>query len=136
MHTSSDAGSCVARALNTFQRSLDGLQPGIAACALYLCRPHVSSHPAELLTPFATSVLAAAAPPLYCCASCLQLGSWVPAVSCVLSVFDGVYCRMGASDCLMLGRSTFAEELGEASHILATATNRCDSLCGNGLSER
>lgn len=44
----------------------------------------------------------------------------------MLSVFDGVYCRMGASDCLMLGRSTFAEELGEASHILARATNRCD----------
>lgn len=55
----------------------------------------------------------------------LQLGSWVPASSCVLSVFDGVFCRMGASDCLLLGRSTFAEELGDASHILASATNRC-----------
>jgi DNA mismatch repair protein MSH3 len=53
-----------------------------------------------------------------------QLGSWVPAASCVLSVFDGVYTRMGASDCLKLGRSTFAEELGEASHILARATSR------------
>lgn len=54
----------------------------------------------------------------------MQLGSWVPAASCVLSVFDGVYTRMGASDCLKLGRSTFAEELGEASHILARATSR------------
>lgn len=54
-----------------------------------------------------------------------QLGSWVPAVRCRLSVFDGVFSRMGASDCLLAGRSTFAEELGDASHILATATNRC-----------
>lgn len=60
---------------------------------------------------------------------CTQLGSWVPASSCTLSVFDRVCCRMGASDSLMLGRSTFAEELGEASHILAHATNRCVCLC-------
>jgi hypothetical protein len=60
----------------------------------------------------------------------LQLGSWVPASACVLSVFDGVFTRMGTSDCLMLGRSTFAEELGEASHILATATNRCEAAQG------
>jgi hypothetical protein len=59
--------------------------------------------------------------PLLCCT---QLGSWVPAASCRLSVFDGVFSRMGASDCLLAGRSTFAEELGDASHILGTATNR------------
>eukprot|EP00775_Hariotina_reticulata_P004121 gene4121-4367_t len=63
-----------------------------------------------------------------------QVGSWVPAAFCQLSVFDGVYCRMGASDSLLQvkgegagsgqGRSTFAEELGEASHILSSATNR------------
>eukprot|EP00879_Flechtneria_rotunda_P029922 GHRR01032389.1.p1 GENE.GHRR01032389.1~~GHRR01032389.1.p1 ORF type:complete len:502 (+),score=204.36 GHRR01032389.1:576-2081(+) len=53
-----------------------------------------------------------------------QLGSWVPATACQLSVFDGVFSRMGATDCLLQGRSTFAEELGDASHILASATNR------------
>lgn len=53
-----------------------------------------------------------------------HLGSWVAAAGCQLSVFDGVFSRMGASDSLMLGRSTFAEELEDASHILQTATNR------------
>lgn len=53
-----------------------------------------------------------------------QLGSWVPAAGCHMSVFDGVFSRMGASDSLMLGRSTFAEELEDASYILQHATNR------------
>jgi DNA mismatch repair protein MSH3 len=61
---------------------------------------------------------------LLLCCTVLQLGSWVPATACRLSVFDGVFSRMGASDCLLAGRSTFAEELGDASHILSTATNR------------
>jgi DNA mismatch repair ATPase MutS len=64
------------------------------------------------------------------CCSLLQLGSWVPATSCRLSVFDGVFSRMGASDCLLAGRSTFAEELGDASHILSTATNRWGGKLG------
>lgn len=41
-----------------------------------------------------------------------QLGSYVPAAACRLRALDGVYTRMGASDNLALGRSTFAEELG------------------------
>ena len=41
-----------------------------------------------------------------------QLGSFVPAAACRLRALDGVYTRMGASDNLALGRSTFAEELG------------------------
>lgn len=41
-----------------------------------------------------------------------QLGSYVPAASVRLRALDGVFTRMGASDNLALGRSTFAEELG------------------------
>jgi DNA mismatch repair ATPase MutS len=41
-----------------------------------------------------------------------QVGSFVPAASVRLRPLDAVFTRMGASDCLALGRSTFAEELG------------------------
>jgi DNA mismatch repair protein MSH3 len=51
-----------------------------------------------------------------------QCGSFVPATTCRLHAFDAIYTRMGAADNLALGRSTFLEELGEASTILANAT--------------
>jgi len=51
-----------------------------------------------------------------------QAGSFVPATACHLHALDAIYTRMGASDNLALGRSTFLEELGEASTILANAT--------------
>ena len=41
-----------------------------------------------------------------------QLGSYVPAAACRLRPLDAVFTRMGSSDSLALGRSTFAEELG------------------------
>nr|XP_010934727.2 LOW QUALITY PROTEIN: DNA mismatch repair protein MSH3 [Elaeis guineensis] len=47
-----------------------------------------------------------------------QVGSFVPASSAKLHVFDGIYTRMGASDSIQQGRSTFFEELSEASHIV------------------
>jgi DNA mismatch repair protein MSH3 len=53
-----------------------------------------------------------------------QAGSFVPAVSCTLHAFDAIYTRMGAADNIALGRSTFLEELGEASAILRKATRR------------
>ncbi|XP_073315193.1 DNA mismatch repair protein MSH3 isoform X3 [Primulina huaijiensis] len=53
-----------------------------------------------------------------------QVGSFVPASSAKLHVLDGIYTRMGASDSLQLGKSTFLEELSEASHILRHCTSR------------
>ncbi|KAM7273537.1 hypothetical protein ACFE04_028201 [Oxalis oulophora] len=47
-----------------------------------------------------------------------QVGSFVPASSAKLHVLDGIYTRMGASDSIQQGRSTFLEELSETSHIL------------------
>ncbi|GMY07192.1 DNA mismatch repair protein MSH3 isoform X1, partial [Fagus crenata] len=41
-----------------------------------------------------------------------------------LHVLDGIYTRMGASDSIQQGRSTFLEELSEASHIIHNCTAR------------
>ncbi|KAL0026611.1 hypothetical protein WJX77_010338 [Trebouxia sp. C0004] len=53
-----------------------------------------------------------------------QVGSLVPAESAELHVLDAVHTRMGASDNLAMGSSTFLEELSETSTILACATRR------------
>ncbi|KAK9291688.1 hypothetical protein L1049_019637 [Liquidambar formosana] len=53
-----------------------------------------------------------------------QVGSFVPASSATLHVLDGIHTRMGASDSIQQGRSTFLEELSEASHILHKCTAR------------
>ncbi|CAD5329035.1 unnamed protein product [Arabidopsis thaliana] len=53
-----------------------------------------------------------------------QVGSFVPASFAKLHVLDGVFTRMGASDSIQHGRSTFLEELSEASHIIRTCSSR------------
>uniref|UniRef100_A0A3Q3MEC9 DNA mismatch repair protein MSH3 n=1 Tax=Labrus bergylta TaxID=56723 RepID=A0A3Q3MEC9_9LABR len=53
-----------------------------------------------------------------------QMGSYVPASAAHLGVLDGIYTRMGASDNIYKGRSTFMEELTEASEIISHATER------------
>jgi DNA mismatch repair protein MutS len=51
-----------------------------------------------------------------------QMGSFVPAVSARLGVVDRVFTRIGASDNLARGRSTFMVEMTETAAILHTAT--------------
>ena len=53
-----------------------------------------------------------------------QMGSYVPATVAELTVLDGVYTRMGASDNLAMGSSTFLEEMSECSSILRSATEK------------
>nr|XP_046202585.1 DNA mismatch repair protein Msh3 isoform X4 [Oncorhynchus gorbuscha] len=53
-----------------------------------------------------------------------QVGSYVPATEARLGILDGIYTRMGASDSIYKGRSTFMEELTEASEIVSRATER------------
>ncbi|KAL1822754.1 hypothetical protein ACET3Z_009532 [Daucus carota] len=53
-----------------------------------------------------------------------QVGSFVPACSASLHVLDGIYTRMGSSDSIQQGRSTFLEELSEASNILHSCSPR------------
>ena len=50
-----------------------------------------------------------------------QAGSFVPAVSAELSVVDSIFTRVGASDDLATGQSTFMVEMNEVSSILKNA---------------
>nr|MBQ5810976.1 DNA mismatch repair protein MutS [Clostridia bacterium] len=51
-----------------------------------------------------------------------QVGSFVPADSAVISVVDKIFTRVGASDDLASGQSTFMLEMNEVSYILRHAT--------------
>lgn len=51
-----------------------------------------------------------------------QLGCFVPAGSADLTIVDGVYTRVGASDDLTTGQSTFMVEMSEVADILKNAT--------------
>ena len=53
-----------------------------------------------------------------------QAGSFVPADSARLPIVDRIFTRIGASDNLARGRSTFMVEMTEAATILNTATSR------------
>jgi DNA mismatch repair protein MutS len=53
-----------------------------------------------------------------------QLGSFVPAESASLPIIDRIFTRIGASDNLSRGRSTFMVEMTETAVILNTATPR------------
>ncbi len=51
-----------------------------------------------------------------------QIGSFVPAKSAAIGVCDRVFTRIGASDDLSSGRSTFMVEMNEVADILKSAT--------------
>jgi DNA mismatch repair protein MutS len=51
-----------------------------------------------------------------------QMGSFVPAVQAKLPLLDRIFTRIGASDNLARGRSTFLVEMSEVAAILNTAT--------------
>jgi DNA mismatch repair protein MutS len=53
-----------------------------------------------------------------------QMGSFVPAESLRLGLVDRIYTRIGASDNVARGRSTFMVEMTETATILNTASNR------------
>ena len=53
-----------------------------------------------------------------------QMGSFVPAREARLGVVDRIFSRVGASDNLTAGRSTFMVEMVETAHILQNATPR------------
>jgi len=53
-----------------------------------------------------------------------QMGSFVPAESLRYGLADRIYTRIGASDNVARGRSTFMVEMTETATILNTATNR------------
>lgn len=51
-----------------------------------------------------------------------QIGSFVPAKSAKISLVDRIFTRVGASDDLVRGRSTFMVEMDEAANIINNAT--------------
>ena len=53
-----------------------------------------------------------------------QMGSFVPAAHARIGIVDRVFTRVGASDNLVRGQSTFMVEMAETSAILHTATQR------------
>ncbi len=53
-----------------------------------------------------------------------QVGSFVPAKAATVGVVDQIFTRVGASDDLVGGRSTFMVEMTETAEILRRATNR------------
>ena len=52
-----------------------------------------------------------------------QIGSYVPAKSANLSIVDKIFTRIGASDDLVSGQSTFMVEMSEANNALRYATS-------------
>ena len=53
-----------------------------------------------------------------------QMGSFVPAAEARIGLVDSIFCRVGATDNLARGESTFLVEMNETAHILRAATGR------------
>ncbi|MFP4497969.1 MAG: DNA mismatch repair protein MutS [Vulcanimicrobiota bacterium] len=53
-----------------------------------------------------------------------QMGSFVPAMKASLGIIDRVFTRVGASDDLHLGKSTFLVEMSETANIIKNATRQ------------
>jgi len=53
-----------------------------------------------------------------------QIGCFIPAKAGEISIVDRIFTRIGASDDLSTGQSTFMVEMSEVSNILENATNR------------
>ena len=52
-----------------------------------------------------------------------QIGCFVPASEATIMVFDSIYTRIGASDDLVSGKSTFMVEMNEANNAVTNATS-------------
>lgn len=53
-----------------------------------------------------------------------QIGSFVPCTSCSMPIFDKIFTRIGASDDLVSGDSTFMVEMKEANNAIHDATEK------------
>ncbi len=53
-----------------------------------------------------------------------QIGSFVPAMSATMCIVDNIFTRIGASDDLASGQSTFMVEMSEVAEILKSATKK------------
>ena len=53
-----------------------------------------------------------------------QIGCFIPASSATMMTFDAIYTRIGASDDLVSGESTFMVEMNEANNAISNATDK------------
>ena len=53
-----------------------------------------------------------------------EVGCWVPAAKCRIGLVDRIFSRVGASDDLARGNSTFMVEMNETANILNNATDK------------
>ncbi|MEG2328552.1 DNA mismatch repair protein MutS [Anaerorhabdus sp.] len=53
-----------------------------------------------------------------------QMGCFVPCKKCEIPLFDKIFTRIGASDDILSGQSTFMVEMSEANHALTFATEK------------
>ena len=53
-----------------------------------------------------------------------QIGSYIPALEGKISLVDRIFCRVGATDNLARGESTFLVEMNETAYILRNSTSR------------
>ena len=53
-----------------------------------------------------------------------QMGCYVPARECIIGIVDKIFTRVGASDNISTGESTFMVEMNETANILNNVTNR------------
>ncbi|MGY8719799.1 MAG: DNA mismatch repair protein MutS, partial [Verrucomicrobiia bacterium] len=53
-----------------------------------------------------------------------EIGCWVPASKCRIGLVDRIFSRVGASDDLARGNSTFMVEMNETANILNNATDK------------
>ncbi|WPM05553.1 DNA mismatch repair protein MutS [Borreliella sinica] len=53
-----------------------------------------------------------------------HIGSFVPAANAIIGITDKIFCRIGASDNIAKGESTFLVEMNETANILRNATEK------------
>ncbi|KAL3535766.1 hypothetical protein ACH5RR_004227 [Cinchona calisaya] len=92
---------------------LGGNKDAYHPCTLLLTGPNMGGKSTLIRATCLTVILA-------------QLGCYVPCETCVLSLVDIIFTRLGATDRIMTGESTFLIECTETAAVLQTATQ--DSL--------
>ncbi|KAG7661667.1 MSH3 [[Candida] subhashii] len=53
-----------------------------------------------------------------------QIGCYIPCEAATMGIFDSIFIRMGASDDILRGQSTFMTEMTECNNIIQNLTNR------------